>query len=117
MKSRTLKTKRPPILRNAAIDAANAQRYDEMRGTPRDRGYDEAWSRCRHSYLSAHPLCEDCQKFDILTPADEVHHIIPLRDGGDKLNFENLRALCRACHKKADNDYKRAQSPDCRAYH
>ena len=64
----------------------------------------KAWQACRASYLAkAHYLCEDCLRQGRFTPAEIVHHIIPLTpenitDPGVSLNHENLRAVCRECH-------------------
>jgi len=43
--------------------------------------------------------CEVCA-----APAVDIHHIIPRGSGGSKLRDtkENLMALCRSCHHKAD---------------
>ena len=40
----------------------------------------------------------------MITPAEEVHHVIPLtaenvKDPNVSLNPENLVSLCRECHK------------------
>lgn len=59
--------------------------------------YGGAWKRIRNSYIKAHPLCEVCKKNSKLTPAKEVHHIVPLSNGGDHRN-ENLMSLCKSCH-------------------
>ena len=32
-----------------------------------------------------------------LTPAQEVHHILPFADGGTN-DEDNLMALCKSCH-------------------
>ena len=50
-------------------------------------------------------LCADCLRKGIYTPADEVHHIIPLtpeniNDESISLNMENLVSLCRDCHEQ-----------------
>ena len=29
-----------------------------------------------------------------------VHHIIPLAEGGERLDIENLMTLCRECHDR-----------------
>jgi len=49
-------------------------------------------------------LCVDCMKSGKVTPAEEVHHIIPLTpenitDASITLNMDNLVSLCRECHK------------------
>ncbi|MEG1925603.1 MAG: HNH endonuclease signature motif containing protein, partial [Ruthenibacterium sp.] len=47
----------------------------------------------------AHPLCEECKNQGKLTPAEEVHHINPLSNGGDS-KTNNLMALCKPCHSR-----------------
>lgn len=52
-----------------------------------------------------HGLCEDCLAEGKLNPAEEVHHIVFLtpnniNDPKVALNWENLVALCRECHRK-----------------
>lgn len=67
------------------------------------------WRRLRAAYLSAHPICEDCEQAGRTTIATEVHHIRPIEeragrpDEMQELAFNpcNLRALCRACHIEA----------------
>ena len=64
-----------------------------------------AWQSCRNEYMKqAHYLCEDCMKRGIYKPAKEVHHIEELTPENIHrpevvLNFENLVALCKECHK------------------
>lgn len=48
-------------------------------------------------YIAAHPLCEECKRQEKLTPAAEVHHILPLSRGGTH-DRSNLMALCTPCH-------------------
>lgn len=54
--------------------------------------YGRAWKRIRDKYSREHPNCEICGE-----PTEEVHHIVPLCDGGDHRR-ENLMALCPVCH-------------------
>ena len=46
------------------------------------RRYGRAWKRIRDRYIAAHPLCEQCKRAGKITPAEEVHHILPLSKGG-----------------------------------
>lgn len=87
---------------DAAKEIENQKRllYDQWRGTPSSRGYDRTWAKARKVYLLQHPLCEECLKENRITPAREVHHIVALRDGGDRLNQENFMAVCRDCHRR-----------------
>lgn len=74
------------------------QRYEKYDRDPAvRRRYGRAWKRIRDSYISQHPLCEECEKNGRLTKAEEVHHIIPLARGGTH-DKRNLMALCTPCH-------------------
>lgn len=55
------------------------------------------WQKLRLMYLRANPLCVDCKKKDKIVPATEVHHILPVSDGGTD-SEENLQGLCKSCH-------------------
>ena len=61
--------------------------------------YGRAWRRIRLQYIQAHPLCEQCELEGRLTLAEEVHHILPLANGGTN-DEDNLVALCKSCHSK-----------------
>ena len=61
--------------------------------------YGRAWRRIREFYIQAHPICELCEKEGRLTLAEEVHHILPLTDGGTH-DERNLMALCKSCHSR-----------------
>jgi 5-methylcytosine-specific restriction protein A len=64
-----------------------------------NKRYGRAWKRIRDRYIKAHPLCEECQRQGRLTPAEEVHHILPLSKGGGN-ETENLMSLCKSCHSR-----------------
>ena len=61
--------------------------------------YGRKWEHIRDRYVAKHPLCELCEAEGRLTPAAEVHHILPLADGGDNSDA-NLQALCKPCHSR-----------------
>lgn len=63
------------------------------------RRYGRAWKRIRDSYVKEHPFCELCFEKGILVPVDEVHHKLPLSEGGTH-ERSNLIALCKSCHAK-----------------
>jgi 5-methylcytosine-specific restriction protein A len=70
-----------------------------VRSPDHDQTYGYRWRQIRNLYISKHPLCENCLKTGVLTPADEVHHIVPIDQGGTHAD-ENLQALCQSCHTK-----------------
>ena len=63
------------------------------------------WLRLRKGVLTRHPVCEMCEKEGILSPAVEVHHVVPVETGLTRMEKENLMydahnlmALCHNCH-------------------
>ena len=68
-----------------------------------NKKYGRAWKRIRDRYAAAHPLCELCLKEGRLTPVEEVHHIVPLSQGGTHRN-DNLMSLCQSCHTKLHHE-------------
>jgi 5-methylcytosine-specific restriction protein A len=82
---------------HAREEAARYERYGRDPATR--RRYGRTWRKARAAYIEAHPLCEVCEQEGRMTPAEEVHHIIPLADGGTN-GDGNLMALCKSCHSK-----------------
>ena len=79
---------------------AEAKRYEKYDRDPAvRRRYGRAWKRIRDRYVQEHPLCELCQAEGRLVPTQEVHHKLPLSEGGTHAR-ENLIALCQSCHSK-----------------
>ncbi len=70
-----------------------------LRDPDTNKRYGIAWRRIRRIYIQAHPLCEQCMSEGRLTPAEEVHHILPLASGGTN-DEGNLMALCKSCHSR-----------------
>ena len=80
--------------------------YNRYRRDPEsNRRYGRAWKRIRDRYVSTHPLCEKCKAEGRLTPVEEVHHILPLNQGGSN-KTENLMSLCHSCHMKIHGEMK-----------
>ena len=76
------------------------QRYDRYQRDPAHRKrYGKAWKRIRDSYVKAHPFCELCLKEGKYVPVEEVHHKLPLAEGGTH-DRDNLIALCKSCHSR-----------------
>lgn len=63
------------------------------------RRYHGAWPAIRKRFLTQHPLCEQCRREGRVTAAAEVHHILPLSQGGSH-EETNLMALCKPCHSR-----------------
>ena len=88
----------------------DAQEYEKYRRDPATRKrYGRAWKRIRDRYVAGHPLCKLCEEAGHITPTQEVHHILPLSEGGSH-DESNLMALCTACHSRitlGENNRKR----------
>ena len=80
------------------------RQYDQYR-RPADtaKKYGRAWHRIRARYAAAHPLCERCLQEGKLTPVEEVHHIVPISQGGTH-EETNLMSLCQSCHTKIHHE-------------
>ena len=75
-------------------------RYNKHERDPATkRRYGPAWERIRTAQLAAHPLCHMCLREGTPTPATEVHHILPLSQGGT-YGPENLMSICKPCHSR-----------------
>ena len=70
----------------------------------------KAWQRTRRAYRqSVGGLCERCLEKGVITPAEIVHHKIPLTDENVSdtsisLGWDNLQALCRQCHAEVHDE-------------
>jgi len=76
----------------------------------RDRSYDNTnrsqaskqfynskqWKIVRNKVIANEPLCRICKDSE----AKEVDHIVEIKDGGSKLDIDNLQPLCKLCHSK-----------------
>ena len=77
-----------------------AQRYERyQRDHTVKKRYGCAWKRERDRFIASHPLCQRCKERGKITAAQEVHHIIPLSQGGTH-DETNLMALCTSCHSE-----------------
>lgn len=81
----------------AADDKSRRRRADGRRGSASARGYDGTWRKVRLMKLRQNPICETegCGQM-----ASEVDHIVPMAQGGQRLDMENLQALCKPCHSR-----------------
>ena len=65
--------------------------------------YGRRWRKIRDLYIAKNPLCEICLEAGLFVPADEVHHIRSIDDGGTHAE-DNLKSLCQSCHTKTRSD-------------
>lgn len=79
--------------------AAN-RRYEKYRRDPATRSrYGKTWQAARRKYKAKHPLCEMCLVEGKAVPMEQVHHIVPLSQGGTH-DESNLMSVCKSCHSK-----------------
>lgn len=80
------------------------QQYNRFtRTADTTKKYGRVWKRIRDRYAREHPLCEKCLAEGRLTPVEEVHHILPVSQGGTH-DRNNLMSLCQSCHTKIHHD-------------
>ncbi len=58
------------------------------------------WRNFSLRYRKEHPWCEECIKSERVVPSRHVDHIVPMAEGGAKLERSNVQALCVSCHSK-----------------
>ena len=76
------------------------RKYDRYeRAADVHKKYGRSWKRIRDRYIQEHPFCERCFKEGTMVRAEEVHHILPVSQGGTN-ESSNLMALCQSCHTK-----------------
>lgn len=63
------------------------------------RRYDARWQRASKQRLAQYPLCAECERRGVATPATVTDHVVPHR--GDAALFwdpANWQSLCKPCH-------------------
>ena len=93
----------PALVTGRYCEEHSAKRNSEYEKYGRDkntkRRYGRAWKRIRDKYAAEHPYCERCFARGVLVPVEEIHHKIPLAEGGTH-DRSNLIALCKSCHSQ-----------------
>jgi 5-methylcytosine-specific restriction protein A len=76
------------------------QRYDRTERDPETIAFynSRAWKAARTMQLNAHPLCQVCLKENVIRGAWGVDHIVPISEGGEKLDPNNFQSVCASCH-------------------
>ena len=59
-----------------------------------------AWRAVRAAFLREHPVCGVCAGRGRVVAAVVVDHVVPLKDGGARFDWENLAALCVPDHNR-----------------
>ena len=78
-------------------------------GSAAARGYDAVWRRLRNAKLDADPLCELCRPK--IVRATVLDHIVSFREKLElRLEWSNLRSLCKPCHDSRTNTEQRGHA-------
>ena len=68
------------------------------------------WRKLQKAKRIANPLCEICERKGIITPMEEVHHILPIDDYWSlRYEWDNLVSTCFLCHRKETAEYHKQQ--------
>ena len=80
--------------------AEERKRYDKSRQGDEFRKFysSRQWIAARDRHKQVEPLCRECRKRGLVAAVEIVDHIIPIRNGGDRLDDSNLQSLCWSCH-------------------
>lgn len=97
----------PTIYKPKKQQSKTGNQYD----SERRKIYDSArWKRLRAWKFTCSPLCEVCLQKDIVTPAEDIHHIVSFMSTDDPMkrkflayDYDNLQSLCKACHQGIHN--------------
>jgi 5-methylcytosine-specific restriction protein A len=69
------------------------------------------WRSVREQVLQSSPLCVNCEAIGLLTVAQMVDHIEPVRLGGEFWETSNLQPLCNSCHASKSAKEKNIRPP------
>lgn len=58
------------------------------------------WRRFRKEYLTANPLCVECEEQGLIVEAKVLDHITQVRKGGDPFDLSNVQGLCAKHHNQ-----------------
>ena len=76
------------------------KRYNKYQRDPEHKKrYGKTWQKIRARYVKQHPFCEMCLQKGKIVPVEQVHHKIPLAEGGTH-DTDNLISLCQSCHSR-----------------
>jgi len=69
-------------------------------------------SKLRPNQLRNFPYCQICHEKGRLSEAEEVDHIVPIAEGGEPYDPNNLQSLCKRCHviKTSEENRQRKKS-------
>ena len=60
----------------------------------------QPWQALRQQKLKRDRFCEECRRGGRLVLATHVDHKHEIRQGGERLDMDNLQSLCHSCHSR-----------------
>jgi 5-methylcytosine-specific restriction enzyme A len=76
-------------------------RKEYTKGAYKESRYNtQQWRNVRALILQDSPLCKACEEVGLITLAQMVDHINPVRLGGEFWDRDNLQPLCNSCHAR-----------------
>ena len=83
----------------------------------------EVYATSRWQKLRAQILIRDgwtcqgrCKELGRTSAGGEVHHVKPIREGGAVWDPNNLRLLCRDCHRQSHHQERPTEPPQIKAW-
>ena len=70
------------------------------------------WQQVRLIKLQRDPICE-FGFVGCLKEAEDVHHKVPLSEGGRPFAMENLMSGCKPCHTRHELEERRRKKGEC----
>lgn len=78
--------------------------------TTTERGYGHDWQKLSRRFRNDNPLCWRCMAQGLTTPTAHAHHIVPIKiDRDRRLDYDNLAALCEACHEVVEQETEKGK--------
>lgn len=87
----------------------NYERYG--RNPETKKRYKGEWPKIRQRRLEQCPWCSYCLERGVMVEAEEVHHKVPLSEGGTHAT-ENLVCVCASCHSRLHAEHGDRWSKD-----
>lgn len=93
-------------------DKKKQQLHEHRKNYDLDKYYQSVcWKKTRDYYKLLHPCCEVCERENIVTPTEQIHHLYPfsncLTDTARWKMLTNVDMLCACCkyHHKLFHKY------------
>ncbi len=97
----------PPQHRGLRVDRGASQKEYNQKKREGQEFYDSCrWRRLSRWHKKINPLCIVCKELGMITAVQVTDHIISIKNGGDRLDNNNLQSLCNLHHaqKTAEED-------------